>query len=140
MPYKRPPKIQTQEPLNAPFPNGLFSHGIFKRENGPSRHSGKRPITVGKRPIKEGKRPINANGLFSGTRPWWKTTPLKRSIKRSMTDIQKNTAFTRFFIRKVRANFSKLSCDVSQEPSRNCSDKLIQMNFCLTKYRTNKQP
>ena len=46
---------------------------------------GKRqPIKVGKLPIKEGKRPINANGLFSGTPPWWKTAPLKRPIKRSM--------------------------------------------------------
>ena len=47
------------------------------RENGPLRHSGKRPI-------KEGKRPINANGQFSGTLPWSKTAPLKRPIKRSM--------------------------------------------------------
>ena len=58
--------------------------GIFERENGPLRHSGKRPIQVGKRPIKEGKRPIKLNGLFSGTPPWRKTAPLKRPIKRSM--------------------------------------------------------
>ena len=56
--------------------------GIFKRENGPLRDMGKRPIKAGKRPIKEGKRPINANGQFSGARPWWKTAPLKRPIKR----------------------------------------------------------
>ena len=31
--------------------------------------------------------------------------------------------------RKVRANFSLPSCDVSQERSRNCSEKLAQMNF-----------
>ena len=53
----------------------LFGQGIFKRENGPLRHSGKRLIEVGKRSIEEGKRPINANGQFSGTLPWWKTTP-----------------------------------------------------------------
>ena len=46
--------------------------GIFKRENGPLRHVGKRPIKVGKRPIKEGKRPMNADGQFSGTAAWWK--------------------------------------------------------------------
>ena len=40
---------------NAPFLNGLFLRAFSKRENGPFRHSGKRPIT-------EGKRPINANG------------------------------------------------------------------------------
>ena len=51
-----------QEPLNAPFLNGAVFQAIFKRENGPLRHSGKRPIKVGKLPIKEGKRPINLNG------------------------------------------------------------------------------
>ena len=55
----------------------------------------KRPIKVGKRPINEGKRPIKAMvlvgisvgclmGCFRATRPWWKTAPLKRPIKRSM--------------------------------------------------------
>ena len=39
----------------------------FREDNGPSRHSGKRPIKLRKRPVKEGKRPINANGGFSGT-------------------------------------------------------------------------
>ena len=62
--------------------------GIFKRENGPLRHSGKRPTKVGKRLIKEGKRPINANGQFSGAPTWWKTAPLKRPIKRSMIRMQ----------------------------------------------------
>ena len=33
--------------------------------------------------------------------------------------------------RKVRANFSLLSCDTSQEPNGNCSDKLVQMNFFI---------
>ena len=54
--------------------------GIFKRENGPLRHSGRRPIQVGIRPIKEGKRPISANGQFSGTPPRWQTAPQKRPI------------------------------------------------------------
>ena len=55
----------------------------------------KRPIKVGKRPINEGKRPIKARvlvgisagclmGCFRASRPWWKTAPLKRPIKRSM--------------------------------------------------------
>ena len=55
--------------------------GIFKRENGPSRHSGKRPTEVGKQPI---ERLIKANGLFSGTSPWWKTAPPKGPIKKTM--------------------------------------------------------
>ena len=46
---------------------------------------GKRPIKVGKRPIKEGKRTISANGQLSGTPPRWKTAPLKRPTKRSMS-------------------------------------------------------
>ena len=44
-----------QEPVNAPLLSALFP-GDFKRENGPLRHSGKRPIKIGKRPIKEGKQ------------------------------------------------------------------------------------
>ena len=63
---------------------GLFLMGCFpgdfQEENCPCRHSGTRPIKVGKRPIKEGKRPINANGLFSGTPPWWKAAPLRSMI------------------------------------------------------------
>ena len=27
---------------------------------------------------------MKANGLFSGTLPWWKTAPLKRPMKRAM--------------------------------------------------------
>ena len=41
---------------NLLMPLGCFQR-IFKRDNGPLRHSGTRPIKVGKRPIKEGKRP-----------------------------------------------------------------------------------
>ena len=41
--------------------------GIFKRENGPLRHSVKQHIKVGKRPTKEEKHPIKVHGLFSGT-------------------------------------------------------------------------
>ena len=55
-----------QEPLNAPFLNGLFSKG-FQEGKGPLRYSGKRPIKVGRWPIKEWKRPIKATGQFSGT-------------------------------------------------------------------------
>ena len=68
---------------------GLFlmgcSPGDFQEGKQPSKAFGKRPIEVGKWPTKEGKRPIKANGLFSGTPPWWKTTPLKGPIKRSMS-------------------------------------------------------
>ena len=57
----------------------------------------KRPIKVGKRPIKEEKRPIKAMvlvgisvgclmGCFRSPLPRRKTAPLKRPIKRSMTD------------------------------------------------------
>ena len=55
--------------------------GIFKRENDPLRHLGKRPIQVRKRTVKEGKCPLEATGLFSGTQPWWwKTAPQKKTI------------------------------------------------------------
>ena len=58
--------------------------------------SGKRPMKVGKRPNKEGKRPIKAMvlvgmsvsclmGCLRAPPPWWKTAPLKRPLKRSMT-------------------------------------------------------
>ena len=30
---------------------------------------------------------------------------------------------------KVRANFPLLPCELSHEPSRNCSEKLVTMNF-----------
>ena len=53
-------------------------------------------LVIRKRPIKEGKRPISANGLFSGTPPWWKTAPLKRPIERSM--IVKSKYFIIIFI------------------------------------------
>ena len=52
--------------------------GVFKRENGPLRQSGKRPTEVR-------KCPMNANGQFSSTPLWWKTAPLKRPIERTMT-------------------------------------------------------
>ena len=62
----------------------------------------KRPIKVEKRPINEGKRPIEAvvlvgmsvgclMGCFRAPRPWWKTAPLKRPIKRSMTNLLKTS-------------------------------------------------
>ena len=92
-----PPK--TQEPLNAPFLNGLLSSG-FSRGKRPLRtKSVKRPIKVGKRPINEGKRPIKAKvlvgvsvgclmGCFRAHPPWRKTAPLKRPIKRSMKNAE----------------------------------------------------
>ena len=40
---------------------------------------------VRERPIEKVKRPIKAHALFSGTPPWWKTAPLKRPMKGSMT-------------------------------------------------------
>ena len=57
----------------------------------------KRTIKVGKQPINEGKRPIKAKvlvgvsvgclmGCFRAPPPWRKTAPLKRPIKRSMTN------------------------------------------------------
>ena len=57
-----------------------FPRDIQER-SGPLSQSRKRRIKVGKQPIKEGKRPINANGLFSGTSPWWQTAPLKRPFR-----------------------------------------------------------
>ena len=79
--------VQSQEPLGAPFlKEGLFSRRFSRVKTAPIKaKSAKRPIEVGKRPIKERKRPINANGQFLDTPPWWKTAPLKRPIKRSMT-------------------------------------------------------
>ena len=83
----------SQEPLNTPFPNGLFPVALQVKR--PLRtQSGKRPIKVGKRPMKEGKRPIKAMvlvglsvfclmGCFQAPPPW-KTAPLERPVKRSM--------------------------------------------------------
>ena len=60
----------------------------------PIKHSGRQPIKVGKRPIEDRKCPIKANGLFSGTPPWWKTVPLKRPMKRSVSmSVEQNTHF-----------------------------------------------
>ena len=50
-----------------------------KEPQSPLRHSGNQPIKVRKRPIEGGQRPVNANAS------WWKTAPLKRPMKRSMT-------------------------------------------------------
>ena len=44
---------------------------------------------------------------------------------------QKKTPRTRELFRKVRANFCLLPCDASQEPDRNCSEKLVQINFLI---------
>ena len=61
--FSRKKTRNSKEPLNAPFLMGCFP-GKFKRENGPVRHWGRRPIKVGQRPIKEGKRPVNTNGQW----------------------------------------------------------------------------
>ena len=93
-PVQTPP--QNQEPLNAPFLNGLFSSGFSRGKTAPWGEIGKRPTKVGKRPIKEGKRSTKAMVMvgistgclmdcFRAPPPWRKTAPLKRSIKRSMT-------------------------------------------------------
>ena len=57
---------ETIKNLSMGFLNGLFSSGFSRGENGPLKRSGKRPI-------KHRKRRIKADGLFSGTPPWWKT-------------------------------------------------------------------
>ena len=58
-----------QEPLNAPFLDGLFSQRILKRETALSGTEGKRPIKVGKRPIKAGKiGPLMQMGRFRAPR------------------------------------------------------------------------
>ena len=70
-----------QEPLNAPFLNGLFSSGFQEAKRHLKTKSGKRPIKVGKRPIKEGKWPIKIMvlvgislgcliGYFRAPQPW----------------------------------------------------------------------
>ena len=46
-------------------------------------------------------------------------------------EIPKKTPRLRELFRKVRANFSLLSCDTSQEPNGNYSEKLVQMNFLI---------
>ena len=46
-------------------------------------------------------------------------------------EIPKKTPRLHELFRKVRANFSLLSCDTSQEPNGHCSEKLVQMNFFI---------
>ena len=62
------------------FPGGLK---MFKRENGPLRNSGERPIKGGKRPIQEGKRPSRLLGCF-GHPCRGGNGPSKKPIKRSL--------------------------------------------------------
>ena len=91
-----------QEPLNAPFLNGLFPEDFQEAKRPLRTKSAKRPIKVGKRPINEGKRPIKAKvlvgvsvgclmGCFRAPPPWRKTAPLKRPIKRSMNSRKQGT-------------------------------------------------
>ena len=90
---------------------------IFKRENGPLRHSGKGPLrrengplrNSGKGPLRResgplrhsGKGPISADGQFSGTPPWSRTAPLNKPIKRSMTPAGPADEYCSNFINKV---------------------------------------
>ena len=43
----------------------------------------------------------------------------------------RNTRVYANFFRKLRANVRLLPCDASQEPNRNCSGELVQMNFFI---------
>ena len=60
-----------------------------------------------------------------------KNPPFFRDLKThpKSQNAQKKTRRLRELFRKVRANFCLLPCEISQEPSRNCSEKLIQLNF-----------
>ena len=86
----------------------------------------KRPIQAGQRPINEGKRPIKAKvlvgvsvgslmGCFRAPLPWRKTAPLKRPIKRSMS----NSAFSR----------TKLSQFDSQSHSHSLANSFATLNL-----------
>ena len=46
-------------------------------------------------------------------------------------EIPKNTLRSQEICRKVRPNFSLLPCDMSEKPSRNCTEKVFQMNFLI---------
>ena len=56
---------------------------------------------------------------------------LEAQIPTQNPEIPKKTPRLQELFRKVRASFSLLSCETSQEPSGNCSDKLVQMNFFI---------
>ena len=67
-------KRSTRASYNAPLLNG-FSKGIFKRENGPLRHSGKLPIKVRNGPLRRGNASLTLIGSFralchGGKRPF----------------------------------------------------------------------
>ena len=70
-----------QEPLNAPFLNGLFSRGFSRGKTAHYAIRGNSPLRPENGPLRRGNGPLR---LFSGTLPCWKTAPLKRPIKRSM--------------------------------------------------------
>ena len=118
-----------QEPLNAPFLNGLFPVD-FQEVRRPLRtKSGKRPIKVRKRPIQEGKRPIKATVLvgisvgclicFRVPPPWWKTAPLKRPIKRSMSEaLHRGVTWWGCSVDKLRMSFLELQCSCPQSTAK----------------------
>ena len=41
------------------------------------------------------------------------------------------------FFRKVRVNFCLLPCGTNQEADRNCSQKLVKMNYCIVRVHAN---
>ena len=55
---------------------------------------------------------------FRGFPPRWLERPTKPSVLRGL-------------FRKVRTNFCLFLCDMSQQPSRNCSDKLVQVKVFI---------
>ena len=104
------------------FAPSRFFTGDFKRENGPLWHSGQQPSKVRKRPMK-------ANGLLSGTPPWWNTAPLKRPIKRSM--IRKRGS-TSEFLRLATEGVSETgSAKAASGTDVRIDDVGSILNFCI---------
>ena len=71
-------------------------------------------------------RITNLKVTFGTSSEWLKTCRGPNTHPKSRNT--KKTPRLHELFRKVRANFSLLSCDTSQEPNRNCSNKLVQMN------------
>ena len=89
--------FRTKSLLMPLFLMGCFPLDFQEVKRPPRTKSEKCPTKVGKRPINEGKRPTTAMvlvgisvgclmGCFLAPPPWRKTVPLKRPIKRSMTE------------------------------------------------------
>ena len=99
-----PMGLQFKNLLTPLFLMGCFTVDFQEVKRPLRAKSVKCPIKVGKRPINEGKRPIKAvvlvgiaagclMGCFRASQPWWKTAPLKRPIKRSMSNYGKKGRF-----------------------------------------------